>query len=123
MKVLSPTQLLCVAAATVGAFPSTAARDYGTGQPNQPKCRFAKSWSQKSILQNPSGFEQDLLYREGRFHQNNVSYNSQNGMTYDGTQLNWTTGERTLKHPFSAASKEVGSSTFIIVCVCLVVLY
>ncbi|KAL3956127.1 hypothetical protein ACCO45_008973 [Purpureocillium lilacinum] len=27
-------------------------------------------------------------------------------MSYDGTQLNWTTGERTLKHPFSAASKE-----------------
>ncbi|XWW98398.1 hypothetical protein V2A60_006398 [Cordyceps javanica] len=27
-------------------------------------------------------------------------------MTYDGTQLDWVTGERTKKHPFSAASKE-----------------
>ncbi|POR36978.1 Uncharacterized protein TPAR_02821 [Tolypocladium paradoxum] len=27
-------------------------------------------------------------------------------MSYDGTQLNWTTGKRTSKHPFSAASKE-----------------
>lgn len=30
-------------------------------------------------------------------------------MSYDGTQLDWTTGERTKKHPFSAASKEVDS--------------
>ncbi|KAG5977248.1 hypothetical protein E4U55_006949 [Claviceps digitariae] len=27
-------------------------------------------------------------------------------MTYDGTQLDWITGDRTKKHPFSAASKE-----------------
>lgn len=48
-----------------------------------------------------------MLYWEGQFHQNNVSYNSANGMSYDGTQLDWVTGERTKKHPFSAASKEV----------------
>lgn len=48
-----------------------------------------------------------MLYWEGKFHQNNVSYNTQNGMSYDGTNINYTTGERTEKHPFSAASKEV----------------
>lgn len=48
-----------------------------------------------------------MLYWEGKFHQNNVSYNSENGMTYDGTQLDWTTGVATRKHGFSAASKEV----------------
>jgi hypothetical protein len=59
------------------------------------------------VLKDPSGFEWQLLFWEGKFHQNNVSYNTANGMTYDGTQLNWTTGARTAKHPFSAASKEV----------------
>ena len=49
-----------------------------------------------------------MLYWEGQFHQNNVSYNTGNGMSYDGTEIDWTTGERTQKHPFSAASKEVG---------------
>ncbi|KND90713.1 hypothetical protein TOPH_04646 [Tolypocladium ophioglossoides CBS 100239] len=72
----------------------------------QPPCRFASQWTQQKLLGDPRGFEQDLLFWEGRFHQNDVAYNAANGMSYDGTQLNWTTGERTAKHPFSAASKE-----------------
>lgn len=72
-----------------------------------PSCRFANNWSQKDVLQHTDRFEWDMLYWEGRFHQDNVGYNVKNGMTYDGTQLNWTTGERTKVHPFSAASKEV----------------
>jgi hypothetical protein len=72
-----------------------------------PSCRFALEWSQEEVLTNPDGFINDLLYWEGKFHQNNVSYNTGNGMSYDGTQLDWETGLRTAKHPFSAASKEV----------------
>lgn len=72
-----------------------------------PSCRFALQWTQEDILRQPDLFEWDLLYWEGKFHQNNVSYNEVNGMSYDGTQLDLTTGERTAKHPFSAASKEV----------------
>jgi hypothetical protein len=72
-----------------------------------PSCRFALEWSQDEVLSNPDGFIDDLLYWEGQFHQNNVSYNTGNGMSYDGTQLDWVTGQRTAKHPFSAASKEV----------------
>lgn len=72
-----------------------------------PSCRFALQWTQQDILRQPDLFEWDLLYWEGKFHQNNVSYNEVNGMSYDGTQLDLTTGERTAKHPFSAASKEV----------------
>lgn len=75
----------------------------------QPSCRFASKWTQQKLLANPRGFEQDLLFWEGKFHQDDVAYNAANGMSYDGTQLNWTTGERTAKHPFSAASKEVCS--------------
>lgn len=72
-----------------------------------PSCRFALEWSQEEVLTNPDGFINDLLYWEGRFHQNNVSYNTGNGMSYDGTQLDWETGQRTDKHTFSAPSKEV----------------
>jgi hypothetical protein len=74
---------------------------------SEPSCRFARQYTQKEILKNPSNFINDLLYWEGKFHQNNVSYNSDNGMSYDGTNIDFTTGERTVKHPFSAASKEV----------------
>jgi hypothetical protein len=72
-----------------------------------PKCRFSPLYTQEQILANPDPFTSDLLYWEGKFHQNNVSYNSFNGMSYDGTLLDDTTGLATAKHPFSAASKEV----------------
>ncbi|RAO69576.1 uncharacterized protein BHQ10_005588 [Talaromyces amestolkiae] len=73
---------------------------------SNPSCRFAQQYTQKEILENPSNFINDMLFWEGKFHQNNVSYNSGNGMSYDGTNIDWVTGERTVKHPFSAASKE-----------------
>jgi hypothetical protein len=72
-----------------------------------PACRFASQYSQQDVLKDPGRFIQDLLYWEGQFHRNNVSYDTGNGMSYDGTQIDWTTGAATQKHPFSAASKEV----------------
>src|SRR3982074_202206 len=69
-----------------------------------PACRFASHYSQQDVLNDPGSFIQDLLYWEGKFHQNNISYNTGNGMSYDGTQIDWTTGAATQKHPFSAAS-------------------
>lgn len=71
------------------------------------KCRFSSLFTQEQILHDPHPFISDLLYWEGKFHQNNVSYNSFNGMSYDGTLLDETTGLASAKHPFSAASKEV----------------
>jgi hypothetical protein len=80
-----------------------------SSQTKEPSCRFAQQYSQKQVLQNPNAFVNDLLYWEGKFHQNNISYNSDNGVSYDGTNIDWVTGEATAKHPFSAASKEVSS--------------
>ncbi|KAM3448251.1 hypothetical protein MY3296_007934 [Beauveria thailandica] len=77
-----------------------------TPSSSPPSCRFALDWTQDEVVKNSDQFEWHLLYWEGQFHQNDVSYNSANGMTYDGTQLDWVTGERTKKHSFSAASKE-----------------
>jgi hypothetical protein len=76
-----------------------------------PSCRYALEYSQEDVLKDPSSFISDYLYWEGKFHQNNVSYNTQNGCSYDGTQIDWSTGEATLKHSFSAASKEVSLAT------------
>jgi hypothetical protein len=73
--------------------------------PNPP-CRFAPKYTNDQVLHNPDQFAQDFLYWEGKFHQNDVGYNTANALTYDGTLLDWTTGEKTDKHPFSAASKE-----------------
>jgi hypothetical protein len=72
-----------------------------------PECRFAPTFTQQQVLNNPDAFISDVLYWEGKFHQNNVGYNTANGMSYDGTLLDPTTGQATQKHPFSAASKEV----------------
>lgn len=80
-----------------------------TPDPNLPPCRFSKQYTQAQILKDPTNFISDLLYWEGKFHQNNVSLNTFNGMSYDGTLIDPTTGIATAKHPFSAASKEVGS--------------
>ena len=91
---------LCILLQTVVCSAATKA----PGTP--PSCRFAPSYSQADILRDPSGFISDYLYWENRFHANNISYNTDNGMSYDGTQLNFTTGLATEKHPFSAASKE-----------------
>lgn len=74
---------------------------------NPPNCRFAHDYTQASILKNPEPFAQDLLYWEGKFHADNVGYNGNNGMTFDGTLLDQVTGLPTKKNAFSAASKEV----------------
>ncbi|KAJ5402663.1 uncharacterized protein N7487_008559 [Penicillium crustosum] len=84
----------------VNALPSP------SGHINEPSCRFAHQHSQKQILQDPTAFINDMLYWEGKFHQNNISYNSNNGISYDGTNIDWVTGKATAKHTFSAASKE-----------------
>ncbi|KAG5950484.1 hypothetical protein E4U53_004966, partial [Claviceps sorghi] len=92
--------------ATTPALPCAQASRDEKSRSRLPNCRFAPSWSQKDVLRNPSGFEWDLLFWEGKFHQNDIAYNTVNGMTYDGAQLDWITGDKTKKHPFSAASKE-----------------
>ena len=98
-----------------GPLNQTETYQYGstfwTGQAfaqHNPKCRFSPTFTQQEVLRHPDRFALDLLYWEGKFHQNNVSYNVENGMTYDGTLIDPTTGFATVKHPFSAASKEVG---------------
>ncbi|KAF8155411.1 putative GPI anchored protein [Crassisporium funariophilum] len=94
----NPRLLLILAAATVS----------WAGPRKPPSCRFATDYSASSILKNPSAFETDLLTWEGMFHQHNVSYNSVNGMTFDGTLLDPITGVHNVNglHTFSAASKE-----------------
>lgn len=71
-----------------------------------PSCRFATQYTREQVLSDPDRFAQDLLYWEGKFHQNDVGLNTANGMSYDGTLIDPTTGEATAKHSFSAASKE-----------------
>lgn len=77
-----------------------------TSATTTPPCRFAPGWTQEEVLANPDAFAQDFLYWEGKFHANDVGYNSGNALTYDGSLLNFTTGLPWDKHPFSAASKE-----------------
>ena len=76
--------------------------------PDAFNCRFSPQYSQEDILSNDDTFVWDLFYWEGRFHQNNIGYNTANSMTYDGTLLNPLTGLNNISglHPFSAASKE-----------------
>ncbi|KAG5791156.1 hypothetical protein H9Q69_009806 [Fusarium xylarioides] len=99
------SSLSSVLATLALSLPLTAASPQYSN-PKAPSCRFGFEWSQKDVLQHTDDFIWDLLYWEGKFHQNDVAYNTQNGMSYDGTQLDWKTGKRTNKHTFSAASKE-----------------
>ncbi len=71
-------------------------------------CRFSHQYSQSDILSDPASFIKDVMYWEGNFHSNSVGYNTANGMTYDGTLLDPTTGVHDVSgiHAFSAASKE-----------------
>jgi hypothetical protein len=104
MRINKASSLALAGAAITSALH---AKSQGRSESDIPSCRFALEWSQEEVLTNPNRFINDLLYWEGQFHQNNVSYNTGNGMSYDGTQLDWETGQRTAKHTFSAASKEV----------------
>lgn len=106
MRVSQASSLALTWAALASALPAK------HGQAGAPSCRFAQQYTQQQIMQDPTNLISDMLYWEGQFHQNNVSYNSINAMTYDGTNLNFTTGERTIKHGFSAASKEVSRPLF-----------
>ncbi|KAG6000269.1 hypothetical protein E4U21_005630 [Claviceps maximensis] len=107
MKSLTIARLVVGCGLTVTtALPSADNPHHAQNRSQLPTCRFASSWSQNDVLRNPSGFEREMLFWEGKFHQDDVAYNPANGMTYDGTQLDWITGDRTKKHPFSAASKE-----------------
>lgn len=98
--------LICVGAALTLSLPFVEGSPQYTNL-KTPSCRFGLEWSQKEVLNRPDDFVWDLLYWEGKFHQNDVAYNTKNGMSYDGTQLDWNTGKHTKKHTFSAASKEV----------------
>ncbi|EWG53954.1 hypothetical protein FVEG_12278 [Fusarium verticillioides 7600] len=40
--------------------------------PKAPSCRFGLEWSQKDVLQHTDEFIWDLLYWEGKFHQNDA---------------------------------------------------
>jgi hypothetical protein len=73
-----------------------------------PPCRFSKKFTQQQLLEDSATFVWDMVFWEGKFHQNGIGYNTANGMTYDGTLLDPLTGLHNLSglHPFSAASKE-----------------
>lgn len=73
---------------------------------SSPSCRFATTYTASQIIADPNSFLSDLLFWEGKFHQNEIGYNTANGMSYDGTLLDSVTGLNGDKHPFSAASKE-----------------
>ncbi|KAF7552641.1 hypothetical protein G7Z17_g4164 [Cylindrodendrum hubeiense] len=106
MKFSRTGSLLALACASVAsALPAHEERSGYKGS-QKPSCRFGLEWSQQDVLDRTDDFIWDLLYWEGKFHQNDVAYNTKNGMSYDGTQIDWVTGKRTAKHPFSAASKE-----------------
>jgi hypothetical protein len=105
--------LICVGAVLTLSLPLVEGSPQYTN-PKTPSCRFGLDWSQKEVLERPGDFVWDALYWEGKFHQNDVAYNTKNGMSYDGTQLDWETGKRTKKHAFSAASKEVSKRLLLI---------
>ena len=87
-----------------------------SAKPKPPKdqCRFAQDWTQDQILADTDGFTTQVLHWEGKFHQPDVAYNGGNGVSYDGSILDWHSGEAISTKPFSAASKEV--STHLIWC-------
>lgn len=82
----------------------------GRSSPGKGSCRFAQDWTQEKILRNTDEFISEVLLWEGNFHQNDIAYNEGNGVSYDGAQLDWVTGEATSTKTFSAASKEVNDS-------------
>uniref|UniRef100_A0A8H7K666 Endo-beta-1,2-glucanase SGL domain-containing protein n=1 Tax=Bionectria ochroleuca TaxID=29856 RepID=A0A8H7K666_BIOOC len=104
MKLNHPVLTLTAGALFANALPSGSSSE-SRGH-DAPPCRFALKWSQEQVLEHTDDFVSDLLYWEGKFHQNDIAYNAENGMSYDGSQIDWVTGENTKKHTFSAASKE-----------------
>lgn len=80
------------------------------GSDGRPSCRFAPLFDEQALLRDPESLINDIFHWEGRFIQPGVGYNAANGMTYDGTLLDQTTGfelpNAAGRHNFSAASKE-----------------
>jgi hypothetical protein len=72
------------------------------------QCRFSPTFSQENVLSDPDSYAWEMMYWEGQFHANDIGYNTDNGMTYDGTLIDPLTGRNNVseKHVFSAASKE-----------------
>lgn len=91
------------------ATSSLADASSGEGSSNPP-CRFAPAYKERDIVRNPSPFIEDVLFWDGNFVRPGIGYNHANGMSYDGTLLNQTTGMAPAhgsgRHNFSAASKE-----------------
>lgn len=82
-----------------------------TASPSPPQCRFAPHFHPTRILTNPQPFIATVLSHESAFLAHpNIAYNPLNGLTYDGTLLDSTTGlalaNAAGRHNFSAASKE-----------------
>jgi len=72
------------------------------------QCRFSPTFTQENVLSDPDSYAWEMMYWEGQFHANDIGYNTENGMTYDGTLIDPVTGQHNVseKHVFSAASKE-----------------
>lgn len=79
--------------------------------PSISQRRYSLLYSQSDILNNPQKFACEVFYWEGRFHQRGVSFNAANGMTFDGSYLDPTTGFATLRSNFSTAGNEVLASS------------
>jgi hypothetical protein len=93
---------------------SSICSSFVASQPCSPSIsqrHYSRQYSQSDILNNPQKFACDVFYWEGRFHQRGLSYNAVNGMTYDGSYLNPTTGFATTRRNFSAAGNEVHPSS------------
>jgi len=76
----------------------------------QPSCRFAKQYTKTQLYTNETARDQflkDVLYWEGKFHQDGVGINYKSGLTYDGHPIDYQTGKISGDvHIFSASSKE-----------------
>lgn len=98
--------LLAFLGAALAQPASIAERGSGKGA---PPCRFALQWTTSDVLEKTDQFIWDMLYWEGKFHEDGVAFDGEHGLSLDGSQIDWVTGEKTKKHAFSAASKEVSS--------------
>jgi hypothetical protein len=88
--------------------PSTISTPVKRWSNEHAQCRFSPTFSQDSVLSDPDSYAWEMMYWEGQFHANDIGYNTDNGMTYDGTLIDPITGRNNVseKHVFSAASKE-----------------
>jgi hypothetical protein len=75
-----------------------------------PPCRFSRNFTREELLtsaERRDAFLKAVMYWEGHFHTPYVSYNPHCGLTYDGTEIDYTQGTpREPLHFWSAPSKE-----------------